>query len=813
MHLCGQPSDVCSSTEARLKSEIKAELRSEMQTELRSIKAELRSEIKAEVLSEIKAEELSVDMRVNVKDEETTRPQPANNGGKANDDDDSATEVVLEGSVWDSTLICGTDPLGRGASAFTAGLVLMNLLIQLLFARVVQQSFTGNGYTKDDVAKLREWRRSVAHDVRYMDPLTEKSLALRVCQGDVGLVTSADQMQQFATLNVFFQGDVAGIQSGSMMCVLAIICWCLTVSREINRCVDFTHAVCGIPRANCTQVTTDDDGAVRVAAITPARFACILVAQACRIAIAVALLIFGIEYLIDTTDLGDLLLNAVALEFVITVDELIYDALAPKNLRKLIDAAAPLVHPSPKSWRGLDLQSAGTFLTVVLILALVLPLQLSEVFSIRREALQTLCGGDLNFVYGQTMGAPYWAPSTSGSAPGSVGAACAVDSDCTGGRDCVGLVNDNGATRACGWKFPKPSSTETLNYAETAIETVIRAGQLSCGAGEEDDENLMCDYIGDMEKVTTTECCLRDSYVLPTIQGGQFSVSYLSSLNNEETSYTFQAQCQDWMSYPASSMITGMFRGSVGDAVDSTACGGCPFNKPLCHNGECVIPECEKHAHLYCHNESLAGLRFRQSCPVACGCDEPRSSLVQFLPSGGCGQCVEVSVDFKEEMAALPCEDSAIDDAEFGEFIKAIFTFAESAPLPHADWLTSFFGPELQDHGCALLSRRQVSDDEWWFGNGLYDWQMDPCRESGKGGWNYQIKPFSYFCPVSCGCRGDEVHCPDSCPANATHWWNRVMNYDDDDDDDDDDGDDGDDDDDDDNDNDDDENDDGDDAM
>ena len=39
---------------------------------------------------------------------------------------------------------------------------------------------------------------------------------------------------------------------------------------------------------------------------------------------------------------------------------------------------------------------------------------------------------------------------------------------------------------------------------------------------------------------------------------------------------------------------------------------------------------------------------------------------------------------------------------------------------------------------------------------------VNPCVE---GGIFFPVKPLSYFCPVACGCRSGDPHCPDSCPA------------------------------------------------
>ena len=42
---------------------------------------------------------------------------------------------------------------------------------------------------------------------------------------------------------------------------------------------------------------------------------------------------------------------------------------------------------------------------------------------------------------------------------------------------------------------------------------------------------------------------------------------------------------------------------------------------------------------------------------------------------------------------------------------------------------------------------------------------VNPCVENG---FYYPVKPISYFCPVACGCRAGDAHCPDRCEARTT---------------------------------------------
>ena len=53
----------------------------------------------------------------------------------------------------------------------------------------------------------------------------------------------------------------------------------------------------------------------------------------------------------------------------IQLDELIFEALAPRALRAAVEQAAPLLHPPVSHWRGLDARAAGTLAAVALLLA------------------------------------------------------------------------------------------------------------------------------------------------------------------------------------------------------------------------------------------------------------------------------------------------------------------------------------------------------------------------------------------------------------------------------------------------------------
>jgi hypothetical protein len=54
-------------------------------------------------------------------------------------------------------------------------------------------SLTSPELTSEDVTSLGTWRRNSAHDMKYMDTLSSKSLAAQVCDGSTALVQSSMQ--------------------------------------------------------------------------------------------------------------------------------------------------------------------------------------------------------------------------------------------------------------------------------------------------------------------------------------------------------------------------------------------------------------------------------------------------------------------------------------------------------------------------------------------------------------------------------------------------------------------------------------------
>ena len=233
------------------------------------------------------------------------------------------------------------------------------------------------------------------------------------------------------------------------------------------------------------------------------------------------------------------------------------------------------------------------------------------------------------------------------------------------------------------------------------------------------------------------------------------------------------------------SMSTAINRGDDRVNVSHSTCGGrCDGALgEICRiNGQCAFPDCQDVEHL-CHRSSIEGVRARQICPHTCGCDQPQSPLALFLPESGCPDRCHRSTTYRDALAATPCEDVPLNHSGFTGFLEQWYQAAQTWPK---DWLESGIGfiDMFQLFGCEYLNMTAATDlpenftstqyvldrplrnFSGWPGPNLF-WPanfgvgVNPCVTNG---YYYPVKPLSFFCPVSCGCRGGDIACPDTCP-------------------------------------------------
>ncbi|CAE7861779.1 hcf136, partial [Symbiodinium microadriaticum] len=264
--------------------------------------------------------------------------------------------------------------------------VLLNFAMQVAFSGVLlSDSFMGDSFDTK-VGSAKTWRTRVAHDDAYLD-LGGTSLVSRVCAGDGALILSTQQATLIEEINKFLalgKDDLEPpvFQIGVMLCVLCILLWSLCVYKEIRRVWLSLEATLQIPKARRTVLKNQ-----KITSISCGRYAMLLVTYLARASIASVLLVAGILWLARTTSIEELMLNAVALNAILDVDEFLFAGMTPIKVQHAVQSLEP-IHVRYSRRRS----QCETLVHVSLILTTVL---LSETMqTVKNE----LCGGNRTFV-------------------------------------------------------------------------------------------------------------------------------------------------------------------------------------------------------------------------------------------------------------------------------------------------------------------------------------------------------------------------------------------------------------------------------
>jgi len=196
------------------------------------------------------------------------------------------------------------------------------------------------------VEAAKDWRVSVAHDSKYLD-LAGASLVSRVCAGDGALILSNTQASLIEHINSFLglQKDdfiPASVEPGSMLCMLCIILWSLCVYKEYRKIWNGLEAASHLPKAYKTEFRNNT-----FYTLSWGRALTMLITYIARGVIASVLLVAGIRWLAGTTSIEELMLNAVALNAILDVDEFLFQGMTPIKIQQVIQNLEPIrVHYS-----------------------------------------------------------------------------------------------------------------------------------------------------------------------------------------------------------------------------------------------------------------------------------------------------------------------------------------------------------------------------------------------------------------------------------------------------------------------------------
>lgn len=274
-----------------------------------------------------------------------------------------AHTVQLKDSVWDVTLFIFYRPLGRGTNMSVVIPLLLTIFLQVSFLCVVVVCIVRKEDTPGSlITDFSEWRH-----------LSDLAVQQAVCNKDASLSTSFMQASTFDTFDSYSEELLEGhrILAGPFTSWIVCSAWVLTILKEVGGVLDKSLGVLQCTRLKCKVLElqvfqTAISSGFKVLSLPPHRCAWFFAICLIQSVIALSLLIAGLEWLVATTEIVDLLLNGVALSYIMDLDELIYNVFIPTKLSTLIH----LLDPLPARW-DCTLPLRGIFLFFVGVAGLV----------------------------------------------------------------------------------------------------------------------------------------------------------------------------------------------------------------------------------------------------------------------------------------------------------------------------------------------------------------------------------------------------------------------------------------------------------
>lgn len=310
--------------------------------------------------------------------------------------------VELSRSIWDVALLAWCRHISTVDSALIIFLMLLNIAAQSIFLGIVYYIFMEQKFTDRFQAHLLEWRTHVGHNIQYYDPYTFSSLTERVCQPDKHTPELSSYIsEQVETMHTFLDKGNA-ILNGQSLLLVAILCWTLTIMREVASAWNISRAARCLPRhvTRIVQPRSNTSHVCRLSSISKKRKMWWDTVIFMRVACALVLWALGCRFLcLYSITPEAVLLDVVALEVVLSVDEAVF-TLAPRAACEIVERLEPL-KAAPRLCRFGRTDLRPFFLTTIVVATLLFCSSWMVMPLVDRVVLAnaTICGGAQDFVY------------------------------------------------------------------------------------------------------------------------------------------------------------------------------------------------------------------------------------------------------------------------------------------------------------------------------------------------------------------------------------------------------------------------------
>ncbi|CAE7405041.1 RIB2 [Symbiodinium natans] len=343
------------------------------------------------------------------------------------DDGHVEDDFPLMISIWDATILVSMGSssapgweLKFADQVLVILLYILNMIMQTVFVAGITTTMNPNPYVFPAIDTMRYQRLFEGHAYDSMDRNTMQSRVQKVCTDTWHNRLSSTSTNTFQ----YLQTDLNGVP-GHFISLVAMTIWVLTMTKELRSTFDQLAALVMLPRrgtilsrAGVTlsdEVIADDQGYIIPAMSNRHKVLLAITVYFPRFLVAVSVMLVGTLFLADTAVVGDLILNACALEIVHNVDELVFEAVCSRKLQQMVEKTriryvrgrtcmSALCGPENASEdKTMQCKSQCLMLFRLSYLSIILfgawMTTLNPLVSMAEDAYAAICGQNLDFAY------------------------------------------------------------------------------------------------------------------------------------------------------------------------------------------------------------------------------------------------------------------------------------------------------------------------------------------------------------------------------------------------------------------------------
>lgn len=311
-------------------------------------------------------------------------------------DEARAQSHTISNSIFEATFVLGNHHVGILNSLLIAFALFMDIAVALLILYLVDKTFLGRQFPT--VEEVSSWRATEGHLLANIGP-SGASLVSRLCKSDHGLITALDKQEVLDSLDLYLTNH-----AGLVLTAVMLMVWILEVSQELLAALSFISAV--LDRPTGATIIINQDDCLLVGSVSCQRKVGMCLLTLLRLAKAGWLLLQGAWWIAVTITMTDLILNAVALAFVLELDTM-FAGLLTFHTKTLLADLQPL--PQKRSLLHGYFVPAITFGAGLLFAGYTIYSTSIPLAQEMHHVKSALCGGPQDFVYGKDIVGLMWA--------------------------------------------------------------------------------------------------------------------------------------------------------------------------------------------------------------------------------------------------------------------------------------------------------------------------------------------------------------------------------------------------------------------